>query len=116
MARVHRGSVRWNEYRKKWVCLFGQYGGNSFIGEIWYAEATGPTGPWKEAVKVVTHDKYSFYNPVHHAEFDREEGRFIYFEGTYTTTFSGNDQKTPRYDYNQVLYKLDLADVRLRGK
>ncbi|MBC7857082.1 MAG: hypothetical protein IAF94_26935 [Pirellulaceae bacterium] len=113
---VHRGSVRWNEYRKKWVCLFGQYGGSSFIGEIWYAEANGPTGPWKDAVKVVTHDKYSFYNPVHHAEFDREGGRSIYFEGTYTTTFSGNDHKTPRYDYNQVLYKLDLADVRLRSK
>lgn len=113
---VHRGSVRWNEYRKKWVCLFGEIGGSSMLGEIWYAEGNGPTGPWKEAVKVATHDKYSFYNPVHHAEFDREQGRFIYFEGTYTTTFSGNDQKTPRYDYNQMLYKLDLADERLRSK
>ena len=113
---VHRGSVRWNEFRKKWVCLFGQFGGSSHIGEIWYAEANGPTGPWNTAVKVVTHDKYSFYNPVHHAEFDREGGRYIYFEGTYTTTFSGNEHKTPRYDYNQVLYKLDLADERLRGK
>jgi hypothetical protein len=66
---VHRGSVRWNEFRKKWVCLFGQFGGSSHVGEIWYAEANGPTGPWTTAVKVVTHDKYSFYNPVHHAEF-----------------------------------------------
>ena len=34
----------------------------------------------------------------------------IFFEGTYTTTFSGNDDPTPRYDYNQVMYRLDLAD------
>jgi hypothetical protein len=114
---VHRGSVRWNDYRKQWVCIFGEYGGkSSFIGEIWYAEANMPTGPWTTAVKVVTHDKYSLYNPVHHSEFDREGGRFIYFEGTYTHTFSGNEHKTPRYDYNQVLYKLDLADERLQAK
>ncbi|MCE9528201.1 MAG: hypothetical protein K8R36_19340, partial [Planctomycetales bacterium] len=113
---VHRGSVNWNNYRKKWICLFGQFGGSSMVGEIWYAEADSSTGPWKNTVKVVTHDKYSFYNPVHHAEFDKDGGRFIYFEGTYTTSFSGNEHKTPRYDYNQVLYKLDLADQRLRNK
>ncbi|MFN0016796.1 MAG: hypothetical protein ACKVP0_00975 [Pirellulaceae bacterium] len=113
---VHRGSVNWNNYRKKWICLFGQFGGTSMVGEIWYAEADTATGPWKNTVKVVTHDNYSFYNPVHHTEFDREGGRFIYFEGTYTTSFSGNEHKTPRYDYNQVLYKLDLADERLRAK
>ncbi|MGI8982125.1 MAG: hypothetical protein ACR2FY_23080 [Pirellulaceae bacterium] len=113
---VHRGSVNWNDYRQKWISLFGQFGGSSMVGEIWYAEADEPTGPWKAAVKIVTHDKYSFYNPVQHREFDREGGRFIYFEGTYTNSFSGNDHKTPRYDYNQVLYKLDLADERLRRK
>ena len=40
-------------------------------------------------------------------------GRVIYFEGTYVNTFSGNPEKTPRYDYNQIMYKLDLADERL---
>ena len=30
-----------------------------------------------------------------------------------TATFSGNPDATPRYDYNQVLYKLDLSDPRL---
>ncbi len=39
----------------------------------------------------------------------------IFFEGTYSITFSGNKgQPTPRYDYNQVLYKLDLDDPRLK--
>jgi hypothetical protein len=62
---------------------------------------------------VVTHDNYSFYNPRHHPHFDEDGGRRIYFEGTYTHTFSGNHEATPRYDYNQVMYRLDLADERL---
>ena len=36
-------------------------------------------------------------------------GRIIFFEGTYTTTFSGNPDPTPRYDYNQVMYQLDFV-------
>jgi hypothetical protein len=111
---AHRGSVNWNDYRKKWIAIFTQYGGTSMIGEIWYAEADTLTGPWTKAVKIVTHDNYSFYNPMHHRYFDEDGGRVIYFEGTYTHTFSGNDYQTPRYDYNQVMYKLELDDTRLR--
>mgnify|MGYP000007466878 CR=1 FL=1 len=29
--------------------------------------------------------------------------------------FSGNPRKTPRYDYNQILYRLDLDDPKLAG-
>ena len=61
----------------------------------------------------MTHDKYSFYNPKQHPMFDKDGGRIIFFEGTYTTTFSGNQDPTPRYDYNQVMYQLDLSDPRL---
>ncbi len=57
--------------------------------------------------------KYSFYNPKQHPMFDKDRGRIILFEGTYTTTFSGNQDPTPRYDYNQVMYQLDLSDPRL---
>ncbi|HUE69994.1 MAG TPA: hypothetical protein VMP01_03825 [Pirellulaceae bacterium] len=111
---AHRGSVNWNDYRKKWIAIFTQYGGTSMIGEIWYAEADEPAGPWTNAVKIVTHDKYSFYNPLHHSYFDANGGRAIFFEGTYTHTFSGNDYQTPRYDYNQVMYRLELDDSRLK--
>jgi hypothetical protein len=45
--------------------------------------------------------------------FDQKGGRVIYFEGTYTAEFSGNTDPTPRYDYNQIMYRLDLADGRL---
>jgi hypothetical protein len=111
---IHRGTVHWNGYRKRWVMIATQIGGTSLLGEVWYAECDSPQGPWLTARKVVTHERYSFYNPAHHPEFDRDGGRVIHFEGTYTHTFSGNTEPTPRYDYNQVLYRLDLADPRLR--
>ena len=88
-------------------------GSSSYLGEIWYAEADAPEGPWGKARKIVTHDRYSFYNPVHHAFFDAKGGRVIYFEGTYTRTFSAARLATPRYDYNQIMYRLDLDDPRL---
>jgi hypothetical protein len=108
----HNGSVFWNAYRHRWVMIVCEAGGTSFLGETWYAEADTPLGPWVYARKVVTHDKYSFYNPKQHPMFDQEGGRLIYFEGTYTHTFSGNDDPTPRYDYNQVMYRLNLSDPR----
>jgi hypothetical protein len=110
---AHSGSVYWNDYRRRWVMIAVQSLGTSALGEVWYAEADTPLGPWVYARKVVTHDRYSFYNPKQHPFFDSRGGRVIYFEGTYTHTFSGNSDATPRYDYNQMLYRLDLADARL---
>jgi len=111
---AHGGSVYWNEYRKRWVMIVLEaYGSPSFVGEVWYAEADTPVGPWVYAKKIVTHDRYDFYNPKQHPMFDANGGQTIYFEGTYTNTFSGNPIKTPRYDYNQVMYKLELDDPRL---
>ncbi len=111
---AHGGSVYWNAYRQRWVMITVEsYGSTSFLGEVWYAEADTPVGPWVYARKIVTHDKYSFYNPKQHPFFDKDNGRIIFFEGTYTTTFSGNHDPTPRYDYNQVMYQLDLSDRRL---
>jgi hypothetical protein len=112
---LHSGSVRWNEHRKRWVMLAGQIGGkSSLLGEVWYAEAKQPTGPFAKAVKVVTHNRQTFYNVCHHDFLDRDGGRLIHFEGTYTNDFSGNPEKTPRYNYNQVLYRLDLDAGALR--
>lgn len=110
---AHAGSVYWNQFRKRWVLIATQQFGTSLLGEVWYAEADTLVGPWSWGVKVVTHDKYSFYNPKQHPYFDKDNGRTIFFEGTYTHTFSGNPDQTPRYDYNQIMYKLDLSDNRL---
>ncbi len=111
---IHRGTVNWNAYRKRWVMIATEIGGTSQVGEVWYAESRQPVGPWLNPRKIVTHDRYSFYNPSHHPEFDQHAGRVLYFEGTYTREFSGNPEATPRYDYNQMMYRLDLADPRLR--
>ncbi len=110
---AHSGSVYWNEYRRRWVMIAVQSFGTSLLGEIWYAEADTPLGPWVYARKIVTHDKYSSYNPKQHPMFDKEKGRVVFFEGTYSHTFSGNTEQTPRYDYNQIMYKFDLSDPRL---
>lgn len=110
---AHAGSVYWNDYRQRWITLRCESKGTSMLGEIWYAEADTPLGPWVYARKIVTHDGYSFYNPKQHPAFDQQGGRVVYFEGTYVNTFSGNPEKTPRYDYNQIMYRLDLSDPRL---
>ncbi|MCB0852497.1 MAG: hypothetical protein KDD63_09755, partial [Bacteroidetes bacterium] len=110
----HAGSVYWNEFRKRYIMVFHQReGSSSNLGEVWYAEGDTPVGPWVYARKFVTHDRYSFYNVGQHPLFDQENGRIIYFEGTYTHMFSNSPSPTPRYDYNQIMYRLDLNDSRL---
>ncbi|MBB5039106.1 hypothetical protein [Prosthecobacter dejongeii] len=111
---IHRASINWNAYRQRWIMIATQNQGEvSMLGEVWYSEASSPEGPWNQAVKIASHPKYTFYNPRHHPFFDENGGRTIYFEGTYTETFSGNPIATPRYDYNQIMYRLDLSDPRL---
>ena len=112
---AHGGSAAWNAYRNRWIMICVQANGTSYLGEIWYAEAESPEGPWRTAKKIVTHDRYTFYNPTQHPFFDQQGGRLIYFEGTYTNQFTGTPETpaTPRYDYNQMMYRLDLSDTRL---
>ena len=72
-----------------------------------------PERPYSKAVKIVHHDQYNFYNVATHTFFNQEGGRVIYLEGTYTDSFSGATEKTPRYNYNQVMYRVRLDDSRL---
>jgi hypothetical protein len=104
---LRRSSIFWNEHRHRWILIV-----QKDMGEIWYAEGDTPTGPWVFAKKVLTHNQY-FYNPVHHPFFDQENGKIIYFEGTYTNIFNANPVIKPRYEYNQLMYKLSLDDSRL---
>lgn len=119
-VKPHSGSIAWHPWRKRWVTVFMQHFGKPTpFGELWYAEADAPQGPWGPAVKVLTHENYTFYNPRLHPEFTPEGSPMLFFEGTYTMTFSDNKRPTPRHDYNQVLYRLDLDDPALapaRGK
>jgi len=111
---VHRGAMMWHPWRRRWVAIVGENGGEpSHLGEIWYTEADAPTGPWGPAVKVLSHRKHTFYNPKVHPGFVDDDSPVLLFEGTYTKTFSRNAAATPRHDYNQVLYRLDLDDPAL---
>jgi len=115
-VRLAFGTVRFNKHRNCWVLISGQHGGkSSFLGEVWYSEGPSPTGPFAKAAKIVTHDGQSFYNVCHHDQLDEEGGRVVYFEGTYTNSFTKNVAPTPRYEYNQVLYRLDLDAEGLKG-
>jgi hypothetical protein len=108
------GSIAWNSFRKRWVTVFMQtFGTPSAFGEVWYAEADAPYGPWGPAVKVLSHRNYSFYNPRLHPEFTPASSPILLFEGTYSQTFANKPEPTPRYDYNQIMYRLDLDDPKL---
>ena len=110
---TQHGSVYWNDHRQRWVMVISQSFGSSMLGEIWFAEAARPEGPWAYARKIVTHNDYSFYNPKQHPYFAKDGGRTLFFEATYTSSFSGNKHPTPLYDYNQIMYRLQLDDPRL---
>jgi hypothetical protein len=99
--------VVWNEFRKRWILLAERF------GDVFYSEADQPEGPFAKAILIVHHDHYNFYNVASHLFFNQEGGRVIYFEGTYTTSFTDAKVPTPRYNYNQVMYRLRLDDARL---
>ena len=114
-VKLHSGSMAWNPWRKRWVTVFMQgFGKPSAFGELWYAEAIAPTGPWGPAVKIVSHNNYTFYNPRIHPEFTATDSPVLIFEGTFTQQFADRPPPTPRYDYNQILYRLDLDDPALK--
>jgi hypothetical protein len=114
-VKPHSGSMAWNPFRKRWVTVFMQaFGKPSAFGELWYAEAEAPTGPWGPAVNVLSHDNYTFYNPRLHPEFTPADSPILIFEGTYTMQFADKPTPTPRYDYNQILYRLDLDSPVLK--
>lgn len=115
---MHGGSVNWNAWRQRWVLIANaqhwERGSASFLGEVYYSESESPQGPFLQALKIATHPGQSFYNPCQHPEFDEAGGRRILFEGTYTNMFT-NSPATPRYNYNQLMYRLDLSDPRVSG-
>jgi hypothetical protein len=113
-VKPHSGSIAWNPWRRRWVAVFLQaFGKPSAFGEVWYAEADAPTGPWGRAVKILSHQNYTFYNPRLHPEWTPADSPILLFEGTFSQMFAERPPPTPRYDYNQVLYRLDLDDPAL---
>ncbi|MDR1478657.1 MAG: hypothetical protein LBJ00_06915 [Planctomycetaceae bacterium] len=110
----HSGSIAWNTFRQCWVTVFTQkFGKPTAFGEVWYAESDEPTGHWGNAVKILSHGNYTFYNPCIHAESFSQDSQILLFEGTFAAMFADNPPLVPRYDYTQILYRLDLNDSAL---
>lgn len=112
-VEIHDGAkmpscVVWNEHRQRWIALWEDF------GNVYYMEATHPEGPYGKSVRIIHHDNYNFYNVATHTFLNQKEGQVIYLEGTYTDSFTKAPFKTPRYNYNQIMYRLDLNDPRLR--
>lgn len=109
----HAGSITHSKWRDKYVMVFCEVQGTSFLGEIWYAESDLPEGPYENPRKIATHTDYNFYNPVQHPDLAPSGGREIYFSGCFVNTFLASRIPVPRYNYNMVMYRLDLADPLL---
>ncbi|MDR1860815.1 MAG: hypothetical protein LBR06_07870 [Bacteroidales bacterium] len=108
-VKPHSGSIAWNSFRKRWVTVFVQHFGKpAAFGEVWYAEADTPTGEWHNAIKILSHGNYTFYNPRIHPDCTPDDAPFLLFEGTFASTFADKPAIVPRYDYNQLLYRFDL--------
>jgi hypothetical protein len=107
--RNRPASIAWNAYRQRFLMLM------DFGGDVYYSEAKAPEGPYSPAVKIIWQDDYTFYNVATHPFFNQDGGRIIYFEGTYTDSFSDAKVKTPRYNYNQVMYRLRLDHPGLKS-
>ena len=111
--------IAWNAYLKCWVDVFGQrLGPKSNLGETWVSFADSPQGPWSACREVSTHamkdNNDDFYNVVQHYELAQKGGRYVYYSGTFVTTFSGNPWPTPYYNYNNIVYRIDLSDPRFK--
>jgi hypothetical protein len=111
-------SMAWNPYRERYTETIQVTGSTGFLGtplfQNWYSEADTPMGPWVYGRMVASHPNYNFYSTRQHPYFKQANGRFIYFESTYTNLYTfGPAAATPRYDYNQLMYRLDVDDPRV---
>ena len=114
------GDIQWNEHRQRWVYISQR--DDDIEGQVWYSESAELIGPYDTAVKIISHEddddiehnlgSYTFYNVVQLAF--AAEGANIYIAGTLdAATDMDNSARAnvPRYDYNNMVYRLDLNRV-----
>lgn len=110
----YSGSIAWSPWRRRWVAIFMErFGKPSAFGDIWYAEAGSPPGPWGPAVKVVSHDNDTFYNPRLRPECVAADAPVLVFEATFTQQCADRPAPVARDDSNQAPYRIDLDDAAL---
>lgn len=109
------GTVNWNEYRDKWIMVFTEALGRSKHGEVWYAEADSPLGPWVYARRIATHRQstrfareFTYAFPKLHSYFQKQKGETVFFSGTFGK-FLTESAPVPRYEMNEMMYGLDVT-------
>lgn len=102
LVELAEGSVQPNPFRNGWIMIGAS---TATPGEVWYAEAETITGPWTSVVPLTG---LGLGGIAQLPALQQDSGRYIYFEGT----LEGADT-VPRYQDNQLMYRLDLKDPRL---
>ena len=111
---AHGGSVYWNEYRRRWVMIAVEIVGSLVPGRGLVrrgrhaARPLGlrPQGRHPRRLQLLQSQAASAVRPARAAGSSSSRGL------TPRPSRATKDP-TPRYDYNQVMYQLDLADPRL---
>jgi hypothetical protein len=99
------GSIRWNAFLKAWIMIFG-----TDDSSIWLAQSPSVDGPWHKAVQLATHEGHKADAVAQFDVFNQEQGKLVYFQ----CTIGAGDVKTPRYDGNAIMYRVDLSDARFQ--
>ena len=73
LGPLHRGSVRWNPYLKKYILIANQIGGSSMLARF-YGESEKPEGPLAKSSKCLTQNVPV---PVQRAFWDEQEGELF---------------------------------------
>jgi hypothetical protein len=102
LVELTEGSVQHNALRNNWIMIGSS---TASPGEVWYSEAETITGPWTKAVPLTG---LGLGGIAQLPALEQDNGRYIYFEGT----LEGSGT-VPRYQDNQLMYRLDLKDPRL---
>ncbi len=127
---VDSGVVHWNAYLKKYILLFGN-------AQLYIAMSDNMMGPWNKAVKIVQHDasRSQCYNSTQIAALSDATERYVYIACTYTAMWTNDAPPSdtpnvwstclfgqnahlncapvvPRYEYNNLIYRLDLQKIQ----
>ena len=135
-AWLGSGSVSWNAWSRRYIFMSGgdttaadqQAGGSMHMAFSWTLD-----GPWVNGTLVGDHNSSggSCYNGLHLPSLDQQGGRIVHLACTYTAMWSNTVLKpwvwsaclfglnahqdcaptVPRYEYNNLVYAVDLADV-----
>jgi len=128
-------NVNWNAWTGRYITVGVTSAGAP--GDVFVAFSNELNGPWRNGTSVASHQNSnsSCYNPLHLTHFDLEGGRIIHIACTFTAMWSSGPNApnvwttclvglaggkgcapvVPRYEYNNIVYRVDLAQLTAPG-